>query len=180
MQSHYCVHKLHGQSALITPPSSTHTLTHTHKATPTTHTIHGGGGRGCTIYDALADHPDDPADASAQGVPAGRGYTAPGRQGHPASGPGTVHNFAHVHRCIRLSLRSNKGFVAAPNGRRRNKATHTLAQKTKVLRSTPTNSPMLPNFRPDSIDLEGVTGSHHHQQQRQQQQRQHQHQRQRH
>ena len=72
----------------------THTLTHTHKATPTTHTLHiqyRGGGRGYTIYDALADHPDDPADASAQGVPAGRGYTAPGRQGHPASGPGTVH-----------------------------------------------------------------------------------------
>ena len=38
MQSHYCVHKLHGQSALITPPSSTHSLRHTHKATPTTHT----------------------------------------------------------------------------------------------------------------------------------------------
>ena len=95
MQNHYCVHKLHGQGALITPPSSTHTLTHTHKATPTTRTLYiqymGGGGEGYTIYDALADDPDDPADASAQGVLAGRGYTAPGRQGHPASGPGTMH-----------------------------------------------------------------------------------------
>ena len=48
MQNHYCAHKLHGQGALITPPSSTHTLTHTHKATPTTLHIQymRGGGEG--------------------------------------------------------------------------------------------------------------------------------------
>ena len=73
----------------------THTLTHTHKATPTTRTLYiqymGGGGKGYTIYDAVAADPDAPADASAQGVLAGRVYTAPGRQGHPASGPGTMH-----------------------------------------------------------------------------------------
>ena len=71
----------------------THTHSHTQGNTYNTHTIHTihGGGEGYTIYDALADDPDDPADASAQGVLAGRGYTAPGRQGHPASGPGTMH-----------------------------------------------------------------------------------------
>jgi hypothetical protein len=49
MQNHYCAHKLHGQGALIPPPSSTHTLTHTHKATPTTRTLsiqYMGGGEG--------------------------------------------------------------------------------------------------------------------------------------
>jgi len=47
MQNHYCAHKLHGQSALITPPSSTHTHSHTQGNTyNTTHTIHEGGGEG--------------------------------------------------------------------------------------------------------------------------------------
>ena len=81
-------------------PSSLHQAAHTHSLTHTrqhlqhahyTYNTWGGGGKGYTIYDALADDPDDPADASAQGVLAGRGYTAPGRQGHPASGPGTMH-----------------------------------------------------------------------------------------
>ena len=80
-------------------PSSLHQAAHTHSLTHTRqHLQHAhytystwGGGEGYTIYDALADDPDDPADASAQGVLAGRGYTAPGRQGHPASGPGTMH-----------------------------------------------------------------------------------------
>jgi hypothetical protein len=68
-----------------------HTLTQTHTQsntynTHTTHTIHGG--EGYTIYDAPADHPDDLADASAQGCRRGGGTLPLGGRGILRLGPG--------------------------------------------------------------------------------------------
>jgi hypothetical protein len=99
MQSHYCVHTLHGQSALITPPSSTHTHSHTQSSTYNTHTLHiqyRGGGDTLSMTPWLATLTTlqmRRPRGRRRGRRGGGTLTLGGslRQGHPASGPRTVH-----------------------------------------------------------------------------------------